>query len=223
MLNLILPSLPFAGLALVLGFKHSFDADHVVAVSGLLRRSRSLKESAAMSISWSVGHMATAAIITALLFAFKDSILAQVLSHFELLVGVMLVVIGAWSLRELFILHKHPHSHGKVKHAHAHLHTKSADGVHFHKHFFGIGLVHGLASNDELLLLLTAELGLTSLAGMLVGTAIFSVGVVLGMMLFSLAFTFPLLKAHSEGISRGVTLLTGVASVGYGAMMLLGV
>ena len=42
--------LEFAALALFLGMKHSFDADHLVAVSNLLTKARSLAHSAWMAV-----------------------------------------------------------------------------------------------------------------------------------------------------------------------------
>ena len=58
----------FIVLAVALGFKHSYDADHLVAVSNFLARSTSLRKTTLMSMSWAAGHMATASIITVLLY-----------------------------------------------------------------------------------------------------------------------------------------------------------
>lgn len=49
-------------LALALGFKHSYDADHLIAVSSILRRAKSIRSSWKSSIFWAIGHMITAAI-----------------------------------------------------------------------------------------------------------------------------------------------------------------
>src|SRR5437870_8246664 len=59
----------FIVLALALGFKHSYDADHLVAVSNLITRSGSIRKTSLISVSWAAGHMVTAAIITVLLYA----------------------------------------------------------------------------------------------------------------------------------------------------------
>src|SRR5437867_9471975 len=53
----------FIVLALALGFKHSYDADHLVAVSNLITRSGSIRKTSLISVSWAAGHMVTAAII----------------------------------------------------------------------------------------------------------------------------------------------------------------
>ena len=44
----------------------------------------------------------------------------------------------------------------------------------------GIGFIHGIASNDELLLLFTLTFGANSLEEILFGVGIFTIGVVAG-------------------------------------------
>ncbi len=216
--------LEFAALAIFLGVKHSFDADHLIAVSNLLSKARSLSHSVKMSASWAAGHMLTAIIITALLFAFKDSFLPLLLGKMELLVALMLVALGLFGIWQSRLLHSHEHLHGHEQHTHWHAHSAglSHGQDHSHKHMFGIGIVHGLASNDELLILLTATLGLSSFAEASLGLALFSTGVVAGMVFFSLLFTYPLLRAHSQKLVRAFNFSAGCMSVIYGGMMLFG-
>ena len=211
----------FALLALFLGMKHSLDADHLIAVSNLLSRSRSLLNSARLSVSWAAGHMLTAALITAILFASKDSFLPLILYRMELIVALMLIFIGILGIYQSRIFHAHLHSHGGKPHEHWHIHLPQADADHAHKHMFGIGIIQGLASNDELLLLLTAGLGLSSLLEMVFGVAVFSAGVAIGMLMFSLLFTLPIVRAQSARLSQAVNFAAGCVSVIYGAMMLL--
>ncbi len=212
----------FAGLALLLGFKHSYDADHIIAVANFLRKANTLKSAVKVSVSWALGHMVTAAIVTTILFVFRESLLTAFLASFEKIIGVMLILLGLFSLKDLFGLHSHAHKHKGLKHEHPHHHMRDFKG-HIHKHMFGIGVIHGLASNDELLILFTASLGLATLAEIISGVAVFSIGVVLGMVLFAMLFSYPLLKAKSDAVYKAVTVLTGVISVSYGAAMLVAV
>jgi len=212
--------LSFMLLALVLGFKHSYDADHLIAVSNILRKVKSAKSSIKIGLAWAIGHMATATIITLLLYFFRGYILNYALPHFEMIVGLMLMALGILSLKEFFFFHSHKHEHGNIVHSHFHLHKKNQESKHAHKHMFGIGIIHGLASNDELLLLLTASLGITSLAVLILGIGIFSIGVALGMLVFSFAFTYPLIKLHSEIIYKIFSLITGLGGMIYGALII---
>ncbi len=222
--------LQLAPLAFFLGVKHSFDADHIVAVSNLLSRAKSVKNSIKMSISWASGHMLTAIIITAILVGFKDRVFPLILGKMNILVAIMLIAIGLYGILKSRVYHSHEHTHDHATHPHWHVHLSKPSpqedhpkADHSHEHMFGIGIVHGLASNDELLLLLTVSLGLSSLLEMFLGVFIFSIGVVVGMIGFALLFTYPLIRAENTRISQYVNLAVGSISVTYGALMLLGI
>ncbi len=206
------------GLALALGVKHSFDADHIVAVSTYLTRAKRVKSALKLGIHWAIGHAATAAVITYAIFSFKDIFLVNYLSSFESLVAIMLIALGILAFKDIKKIHSHAHKHGEVEHAHPHMHSK-AD--HQHKHMLGIGIVHGLASNDELLILLTAEIGLTSLFGMFVGVLAFSAGVVAGMAAFSFLVNYPIVKWGNR-IRTGLVGGSGILSILYGLVLLAG-
>ena len=217
----MLELISFMVLAIVLGFKHSYDSDHLIAVSNILRKVDSVKSSIRVGFSWGIGHMLTATIITVILFIFKESFLSDVLPHFEKIVGVMLIVLGILSLRDFFGLHSHRHFHGSIVHSHPHIHLKKyQDSRHSHIHMFGIGVIHGLASNDELLLLFAASLAVTSLGGLILALGLFSFGVILGMVLFTIAFSYPLIKLQNEKIYKFFSIGTGSIGVLYGTLIL---
>lgn len=211
--------------ALFLGLKHSFDADHLIAVSNFLTPLKSLKSAFNAAFSWAMGHMLTAALITFLLFYFRETILSNFLKKFELIAAVMLVVLGILSLMRSRILHSHGHGHENLEHNHVHMHLANSsshlDLHERHSHLFGIGIIHGLASNDELLLLLVVSMGLTGLAEMIFGVGVFSIGVMIGMISYSAFFTLPLIKANSEKIRQIASILVGMSSIFYGITMLL--
>lgn len=208
------------GLALALGLKHSYDADHVVAVSNLLTRSESLRKTSLMSLAWALGHMLTAAGVAFLLYLFRDAVLAPLLAHMDLAVAAMLLGLGAVGLLwEFNVLHIHEHWHGWRKHRHLHTHL----GRHReHGAMFSIGLVHGMASNDELLVLLVVALSITSLGGILVSVAAFSLGVVVGMILFGLGLSYPLLRWGEGRVRRAVNVGAAVLSIGYALLLIAG-
>lgn len=213
-------ALLFIILALALGFKHSYDADHLVAVSNLLTRSKGLRKTSIMSISWAAGHMITASVITFILYTFRETLLREFLGHLEFLVAIMLVVIGVLGLLfEFGLLHSLGHRHGEREHARPHVHLARWNE---HRAMFGIGVIHGLASNDELLILLVASLSVTSLAGLLGGVGVFSVGVVLGMVLFGLGVSYPITRWGSIRVRRVVNVAAALLSLAYAAYLFLG-
>src|SRR6266567_3875305 len=159
----------FVVLALALGFKHSYDADHLVCRLLLEKQRKSLRKTTLMSVSWAAGHIITATIVTVLLYEFRATVLQGVLANLELAIAVMRVVIGVVGLLvEFGLIHRHGHRHESEEHTHVHLPLHEDPQ---HRTMFGIGIVHGLASNDELLILFVASLSVTSLVGLLGGSA----------------------------------------------------
>ncbi|MEK6843046.1 MAG: sulfite exporter TauE/SafE family protein, partial [Candidatus Micrarchaeota archaeon] len=144
---------------------------------------------------------------------------------FELLVGAMLIFLGALSIYQAkhMAIHSHTHIHEGKKHTHLHAHIIANNKDHSHRHMLGIGIIHGLASNDELLLLLTVSLGVSSLLEMLAGVGIFSIGVVVGMVAYSIFLTVPMLKIKSNKVQKAINSSIGFASILYGAVLILGI
>ena len=204
-------------LALALGFKHSYDPDHLVAVSTLVSRSRSFGSAARLGSSWAVGHMITAGVLTSILFIFREALLQTYFSIFESVVAYMLILLGLWSLREAWKQHVHVHTHDGAKHMHVHEHAPK----HAQRTMLGIGIIHGLASNDELLILLTALFIVPDLLFMLLGIGVFSIGVVMGMAVFG-GLIGLVGEKGSERIRKLVVIGAGALSVAYGLALVLG-
>ncbi|UCG01088.1 MAG: sulfite exporter TauE/SafE family protein [Candidatus Heimdallarchaeota archaeon] len=215
--------------AIILGVKHSFDADHLVAVSGILTNSQT-KRTTSLSISWALGHMVTASILTIILYTFRETLLKAVLSNLELLVPVMLIIIAIFTLAwEFDLLHYHRHSHNcehqlrdadqKKEHAHFHFHGSSKKE---HGTMVGIGIIHGIASNDELLLLFTLTIGIEELSGILLGVLFFTVGVIMGMILYGWSLNYPVQKWGQKKVTRTVNVTIASLSILYAFWLLLG-
>ncbi len=220
---MLLDSIPLFALALLLGVKHAYDADHLIAVSTYIVKSRSISQTIKMSLSWALGHMTTAGIITVLIYMYRDFFLTRILVYFETVVGVMLIVLGAASIlsyKGIKLFHRHRHKQDGDGHLHAHMHDRRKIHTHYHKHMFGIGSVQGLASNDELIILFTASLGVASLQELIAYVAIYSLGVVAAMVAFGMVISSPLIKARKESVTRNVMLIFGFISIVYGALIL---
>ena len=87
---------------------------------------------------------------------------------------------------------------------------------------FGIGIVHGLASNDELLILFTISLSATSLLGLLLGVGVFSMGVVLGMVVYGIGVTYPIARFGKSRVRKTVNISVAVLSIAYAVLLLAG-
>ena len=169
----------FAILAFIMGIKHAFDADHVLLVSNFLSRTKRLDESLNISLNWGVGHMLTAGIITLIIFYNVNSRpVVMLLENFEIIIASIMVVMGIISLTiGIPLQHKHEHNHDGIKHEHVHTHRVGGfikKDLKSHHASFGVGIIHGLASNDELFIVLILGLGIGSVTTLLGALFLFS-------------------------------------------------
>jgi hypothetical protein len=212
--------------AVLLGIKHSFDADHLVAVTGVLSNAPNSKYTTRLSISWALGHMITASLLTILLFSFKKTLLREILSNAEILVPFMLILIAVMTIAwEFDYLHFHRHEHAQEdveetkEHSHLHFHLPNLSE---HGTMVGIGIIHGLASNDELLLLFTLTLGMDELWAILIGVIFFTVGVIGGMVIYGWLISFPSQRWGKKRVTRTINLSIASVTLIYAFWLLLG-
>jgi high-affinity nickel permease len=210
----------FAILAFVLGIKHAFDADHVLMISNFLTRTNRLGESLNISLNWGIGHMLTAGIITIIIFYNMNSLpVIMLLENFEIIIASIMVIMGIISLTfGIPLQHKHEHNHDGIKHEHVHTHRVGGfikRDLKSHHSSFGVGIIHGLASNDELFIVLILGLGIGSITTLLGALFLFSTGVVLGMIIFSI-----LLFKSSNILTKNFKLMLnygfGILAIIYG-------
>ncbi len=203
------------GLGFLLGLEHALDADHVVAVSTIVSESRSLRRSSLIGALWGMGHTTTLLIAGGILLALRLTIPTRLAQGFELLVGVVLIVLG---VRVLILarregLHLHLHRHGPEDPPHVHLHGHREGEGHEHLHVpFLVGLVHGLAGSAALMLLILTTVD--SLAVGIVYILIFGLGSILGMFLLSTLIGLPfLLAGRIRALQQGVRWVAGGISI----------
>lgn len=185
------------------------------------------KKTTTLSVSWALGHMGTASILTIILFTFKETLLKEILSSMEYLVAFMLILIATLTLAweyDILHFHKHGHKHEKEpeqskEHSHIHIHLPR---INEHGSMVGIGFIHGIASNDELLLLFTLTLGISDLFGILIGVLFFTIGVILGMVIYSMIITIPNRKFGQKRVSRIVNTTIASLTLAYGIYLLFG-
>ena len=130
-------------LGFLLGIKHAFEPDHVIAVSTIVAKEKNPVQVSLVGAFWGLGHTTSLFLFSFVILTFKISLPSSLASLFELLVGFMLIFLG---LRVLF-----RHDGEKHIHRHAHIHAKRS---HFHhKKPYAIGMIHGLAGSGGLMLL----------------------------------------------------------------------
>ncbi len=209
---------------LLAGFTHVLSGpDHLAAVAPLAVRSH--QASWRTGLRWGFGHSAGVAVVGVLAFALRGALPLEKISGWsERLVGVLLLGIGGWALRQALRVqvHGHRHDHGNGAHEHLHFHGVGQGPGHgkapSHRHThaaFGIGTLHGLAGSSHFVGVLPT-LALPTWWQALAYLLAFGVGTVLAMAGFASAlgrvsgwFQITHLQAYR-------TLMYGAAAAAFG-------
>jgi len=230
-----------AGLGFLLGMRHATDADHVIAVSTILARSKRFLDSTVIGAIWGLGHTITVLVVGLLIIGFNVVIPPPVGLAMEFAVAVMLILLGLLNLTGVMRriterltppapLHGHDHAHLHAHatgdephpHDHAHLHGHGSDpgllasfGWYQLLRPLAVGLVHGLAGSAAIALLVLAGISGTGLA--MIYLVIFCAGVAAGMAILTTVIGLPFLvsRTRSERINRWLTVGSGVLSLAF--------
>jgi high-affinity nickel permease len=118
-----------------LGVRHATDPDHVIAVSTIVSRERSIAKAAFIGVLWGLGHTLTILAVGAAIILFGLAIPARVGLTLEFCVGLMLILLGALNLTGAmnWMSNKFSPAHPQVSGEHAHIHEHGAK-MHFHWH-----------------------------------------------------------------------------------------
>lgn len=220
-------------LGFFLGLRHATDPDHVIAVSTIVTRQRSVGNAAAIGAVWGLGHTLTILVVGTGIIVFGWVIPPRLGLSMEWSVGIMLVLLGFMNLRAIVPsshhVHSHAHGHGDYVHTHvhghdpeAHSHSPEATPVGWLDRHFGalgtyrfvrpllVGVVHGLAGSAAVALLVLTTIHDPRLAVLYLG--LFGLGTIVGMMIMTMVIALPF-----GWISpRGLRIASGAISLAFG-------
>ncbi len=116
-----------------LGMRHATDPDHVIAITTIVSRQRSVLQAALIGVLWGLGHTLTILFVGAAIIVFGLTIPVRVGLTMELCVGLMLILLGILNLTGFmrWITEKLTPVHGPHGGTHSHIHSH---GGHFHIH-----------------------------------------------------------------------------------------
>lgn len=201
----------------VLGIKHALEPDHMIAVSTIASKSKSLWKSSLIGVYWGLGHTLTLFIVGTLLIVMKIELSTKWALSLEFLVGIMLVYLGltsffTWRRKKI---HYHDHDHGSYKHNHYHeTHEHEHKGFSIYKSIV-IGMIHGLAGSAAMILLTMAMA--KSVWGAMIYIVFFGLGTVVGMMLFTTLLSIPFTLSSKNYRLKGIMIrITGLVSIIFG-------
>jgi ABC-type nickel/cobalt efflux system permease component RcnA len=212
--------LSIIALGFFLGMRHATDPDHVIAITTIVSRQRSIRQAALIGALWGLGHTITILVVGSAIILFGLVIPPRVGLTMELSVGLMLILLGALNLSGIprritetvtpvqpsqhshspghgDYVHSHPHAHSPEKHGHA----ETATPVGWIDRMFGrLGLyqvIRPLAVGIVHGLAGSAAVALLVLATIRVSSwavvylLVFGVGTVAGMMAITAAIAIP--------------------------------
>lgn len=216
------------GLGFLLGIRHAFDADHLVAVSALVSERPDLRRASRIGAMWGLGHTASLVGVGLVVIFVRAPIPGGIARVLELAVGVMIVTLGASLLIRLARergarISLESHSHGQISHTHLHIQTPDEAQRHRlpRRTPFLVGAFHGLAGSAALTLLVLAQIRTPALG--LAYIALFGLGSVAGMAAMSSLFALPMavLLRRFRSFDTALRLAAGTLSVGFGLYLVV--
>src|SRR5215471_11482114 len=132
--------LTVVSIGFLLGMRHATDPDHIVAVTTIVSRQRTIRHAGLIGVLWGLGHTITILFVGAAIILFNLVIPPRIGLAMELAVGLMLILLGVLNLTgvtrwitERFtpehaagVVHAHVHQHGGEAHIHRHAHDADA-------------------------------------------------------------------------------------------------
>lgn len=193
--------------ALVVGFAHAFEADHLVAVSNIVTRRDVLDLAVKDGVYWGLGHSSTILLIGLVVILGKAAIPQDVFGYLEAAVGAMLIALGLWRLAK---------ANGKGEEI-----EDLSDQDHGHRMAYGVGLIHGLAGSGALILLVLAN-GHSTTHG-IIYLLFFGLGSIGGMLIAAGVLGLPFTKRRIQhpGLQFGLVVLSSLLCIGYGSYVLI--
>lgn len=143
-------------LGLMLGIRHAFDADHLVAVTTIVSEYRNPLRAVWIGVSWGLGHTTTLFLAGGILLLLNVHIPQRLALFFEFLVGIMLILLGIQTLlsfrRQKVHIHAHRHSDDEPElHQHFHIHEETPGHTHAHSRWESLRkiLVAGMVPGEH--------------------------------------------------------------------------
>ena len=229
------PILFVTGLGLILGIRHSTDADHVVAISTIVSKQRSIRNAAFIGSVWGIGHTITIFVVGALIILFGIEIPPRVGLSMEFSVAIMLILLGLLNLTgimQMLTSRLTPVIANRTNtvipdegHARRTRIERSLEnsvgrlGVYQCARPLVIGLVHGLAGSAAVALLVLSTIH--SPVWATVYLLIFGAGTMIGMMCMTAAIAVPLTFAGDRfsKLSQYLGVASGMVSLCFGSLL----
>jgi high-affinity nickel-transport protein len=202
--------------------RHSTDPDHVVAVSTIVSKQRSIRHAGLIGTIWGLGHTLTIFAVGSLIILFGVVIPPRLGLSMEFSVALMLILLGVLNLtgvlqRLTAYLTRNRKPVPALDKAETLLdRTVGRFGLYQCVRPLVIGIVHGLAGSAAVALLVLSTIH--SPVWATVYLLVFGAGTMVGMMCMTAVMAVPLAYAGNRfsSVSRVFSVASGVVSVCFG-------
>jgi hypothetical protein len=201
--------------ALIAGFLHALEADHMAAVTTFVSRRPRPLEAVGFGLRWGVGHSAAILVLGGILIALDLRLPEGMARGLEFGVGAMLLALGLWLLWG--VLHERAHRlAGDRSHDHPHAH-------HHGRGSLWVGVAHGVAGTAPFVAVLPVALVRSPVAagGYLL---LFGVGTTVAMGLYALVagMIFHHAGHRAPALGGAFRALTALGSAALGVVWMMG-
>ena len=166
------------------------------------------------SFSWGLGHSLGLILLTILTLLIKDLAKVDTFSNLsEFLVGVSLIIVGFFAIKNSLQLSIHSHSHkhkNGVAHQHMHFHSRKQNNHNKHSHALtGLGLLQGIAGGSHFytvspILVLPTSQAIAYLLAYLTGS-------IISMILFSCLVSYSFFISGQKFVKRLIIFVGGLS------------
>ena len=218
---------------LIAGILHSFEPDHVTAVSVLASEQAVRKKRISWSVifrasQWALGHSVTLIIFGVIALIFKSSLqlyVKNISSWAEMAVGPIMIFLGVQAIRSNYKINEMVQDNKKIEaHDHLlkdafHLHGKSGEEIALNPltRSFWVGMVHGLAGTGGALTT-ALVISAATIGGSVMVLVIESSGIILAMSIYS----YILISTMSRFLEKNLVIFKWMNGVAGLASILIG-
>ncbi|AEW85327.1 hypothetical protein B0A78_08760 [Flavobacterium columnare NBRC 100251 = ATCC 23463] len=186
--------------SLLLGIQHSFEPDHMVAVSVLASERKNNKIGLGKllwrSSQWAMGHSVSLLLFSAFALLLKSTLPLNLSTYAEILVGPVMIWLGISAIRRNHELKKIMADHRAIPdHEHTtnvlHIHGKQGEEISMNllSRTFWVGMLHGLAGTGgacSIALVMASKDSYTAIGIIILQ----SIGIIIAMTTYSCVLTF---------------------------------